>query len=289
MVERRHRGGRLPGLGPPHVRGRASASTRHCCSRFLTMLVAVPSAIKVFNWTATLYRGSITFQAPMLFALGFIVLFTIGGLTGLFLGDARHRHPPARHVLRGRPLPLRDGRRDGARRSMAGLHFWWPKMTGRMYSDFWSRLAAVDHARRVLPDVHAAVRPRLPRDAAAVPELPAGVPDLQRDVSTAGASIQGIGYLMPAFYLTASLFFGQKAGANPWRATGWSGRRQPAAARTTSTDVPVVDFGPYEYSLPNRVRVPVRQHPVQERYRARERPSDGHHGREQGPRSRAHL
>ena len=76
---------------------------------FLTMLVAIPSAVKVFNWTATLYKGSISLQTPMLYALGFIGVFLIGGLTGVMLGDARHRHPRPRHLLHRRPLPLRHG------------------------------------------------------------------------------------------------------------------------------------------------------------------------------------
>ena len=80
---------------------------------FLSFLVAIPSAIKVFNWTATLYKGSISYDTPMLYALGFIGLFTIGGLTGLFLATLGRRRARARHVLRRRPLPLHHGRRHG--------------------------------------------------------------------------------------------------------------------------------------------------------------------------------
>ncbi len=83
----------------------------------LSFLVAVPSAIKVFNWTATLYKGSITFEAPMLFALGFVALFTFGGMSGLMLASAGHRHARPRHLLRRRPFPFHHGRRDGD-----GLH-----------------------------------------------------------------------------------------------------------------------------------------------------------------------
>ena len=79
----------------------------------LSFLVAIPSAIKVFNWTATLYKGSVSYQAPMLYALGFIGLFTMGGLTGLFLATLADGHPRARHLFRRRPLPLHHGGRRG--------------------------------------------------------------------------------------------------------------------------------------------------------------------------------
>ena len=108
----------------------------------LTMLVAVPSAIKIFNWTFTLYKGSITFEAPMLYAFGFMGLFTIGGMSGVFLGSAgtdihltetyfivAHFH----FVMVGGMLMA----------FLSGIHFWWSKMTGRMYSEIMSQLAAV--------------------------------------------------------------------------------------------------------------------------------------------------
>ena len=112
-LEPRHRGARLPGLGTPHVRRAASRSTPALVFSFLSFLVAIPSAIKVFNWTATLYKGSISLDTPMLYALGFIGLFTIGGLTGLFLAALGRRRARPRHLLRRRPLPLRHGRRHG--------------------------------------------------------------------------------------------------------------------------------------------------------------------------------
>ena len=102
----------------------ASRCTRELVFSLLSFIVAVPSAIKVFNWTATLYKGSIRFDAPMLYALGFVGLFTIGGLTGLFLAALAARRAPARHLLRRRALPLHHGRRlgDGVprRRSTSG-------------------------------------------------------------------------------------------------------------------------------------------------------------------------
>jgi cytochrome c oxidase subunit I len=214
---------------------------------FLSMLVAVPSAIKVFNWTGTLYRGSITFQAPMLFALGFVVLFVIGGLTGLFLatlGTDIHLHDTY-FVVAHFHFVMVGGMVLGY---FAGLHFWWPKMTGRMYSDWWSRVAAciiiVGFFLTFIPQFiigyHGAPR--------RYPNYPAEF-QIYHIMSTAGASILGLGYLLPAFYLTLSLFYGKKATANPWSATGleWQIPSPPTVHNFDST--PVVVCGPYEYSI----------------------------------------
>ena len=148
---------------------------------FLSFIVAVPSAIKVFNWTATLYRGQITFEAPMLYALGFVGLFTVGGLTGLFLASIpidvqvtgtyfviAHFH----YVMVGGAVSA----------YFAGLHFWWPKITGRLYSEFLGALCGVPDVLRLQFYLFPAVHSRLPRHAAALPCLPARVSDLERDV-----------------------------------------------------------------------------------------------------------
>ena len=109
---------------------------------FLTFLVAIPSAIKVFNWTATLYKGSISYEAPMLYAFGFIGLFLVGGLTGLFLGALGldvHVHDTYfvvahfHYIMVGGTIMAYLG----------GLHYWWPKMTGRMYPEGWAKFAAL--------------------------------------------------------------------------------------------------------------------------------------------------
>ncbi|MEW6014936.1 MAG: cbb3-type cytochrome c oxidase subunit I, partial [Candidatus Zixiibacteriota bacterium] len=109
---------------------------------FLTFLVGIPSGIKVFNWLATLYKGSISFATPMLYALSFLFLFTIGGLTGIFLGALAtdvHLHDTYfvvahfHYVMMGGTVMA----------FLGGIHFWWPKIWGRMYSEFWAKIAAV--------------------------------------------------------------------------------------------------------------------------------------------------
>jgi len=215
----------------------------------LTMLVAVPSAIKVFNWSATLFKGSISFEAPMMYTMGFLVLFTIGGVTGLYLGvlgSDIHLHDTY-FVIAHFHFTMVGGMLMAW---LAGLHFWWPKMTGKMYSDFWSRLAAV-------VAIVGFIMTFIPQFILGYNGMPRRYPNYAPEfqflniLSTAGASIQGIGYLMPLFYLPASLFLGRKAGGNPWMATGleWQVPSPPPMHNFDTT--PVVYYGPYEYSMPN--------------------------------------
>src|SRR4029079_10872992 len=108
----------------------------------LSMSVAIPSAIKVFNWTATLYRGSISWDTPMLYALGFIGLFTIGGLTGLFLASlGLDVHLTDTYFILAHFHYIMVG--GAIMGYLGGLHYWWPKITGRMYPAFWSKLSAL--------------------------------------------------------------------------------------------------------------------------------------------------
>ena len=128
----------------------------------LSFLVAIPSAIKVFNWTATLYKGSISLQTPMLYAIGFIGLFTIGGLTGLFLaalGLDIHVHDTYFIVAHFHYIMV-GGTIMGY---LGGLHFWWPKITGRLYPEWWARVGRGDGLRRLQPHVLPPVRGGLSR------------------------------------------------------------------------------------------------------------------------------
>ena len=212
----------------------------------LSFAVAIPSAIKVFNWTATLYKGSVSYEAPMLYAFGFIGLFTIGGLTGLFLatlGVDVHVHDTYFVIAHFHYIMV-----GGAVMAyMGGIHFWWPKMTGRMYPEGWARLAAlilfVGFNLTFFPQFILGYL-GMPRRYHAYP------PEFQvlNIMSTAGASILGAGYLMPLAYLIWSLKYGRAAGPNPWKAAGleWT---TPSPPPTDNFEVtPVVTEEAYPYA-----------------------------------------
>ncbi len=147
----------------------------------LTFLVSVPSAIKVFNWTATLYKAHVSFEAPMLYALGFVGLFTIGGLTGLFLASLGARCAAARHLFRRRAFPLHHGGRRG--HGVLRRH---PLLVAEDHgAHVPGRLGAIlrdPDVRRLQPDVLPAVHPGLSRHAAPLPGLSARISSLERAV-----------------------------------------------------------------------------------------------------------
>jgi cytochrome c oxidase subunit 1 len=213
----------------------------------LSYLVAVPSAIKVFNWTATLYRGSISFSTPMLFALGFIALFTLGGLTGLFLaclGMDMHIHDTY-FVIAHFHFIMVGGT---VMAYMGGLHYWWPKITGKLYPESYSKVSAfiifIGFILTFMPQFVLGYL-GMPRRYHAYP------PEYQvlNVLSSAGASILAVGYLLPFTYLLWSLGYGKPAGPNPWHATGleWQTPSPPPEHNFEAT--PIVTHGPYEYAL----------------------------------------
>jgi cytochrome c oxidase subunit 1 len=221
---------------------------------FMSMLVAVPSAIKVFNWSATMYKGSISFDTPMLYALGFIGLFTMGGMTGIFLASlGMDIHLTETYFIVAHFHYVMVGGMVSA--VMAGLHFWWPKMTGRMYPESLGRLAAtilfIGFNLTFFPQFVLGYL-GMPRRYHAYP------PEFQvlNVLSTAGASILAIGYLLPALYLLWSLKYGKVAGSNPWQAAGleWMVQSPPLAENFIET--PTVAFEAYEYgNTPHSVEV----------------------------------
>ena len=213
----------------------------------LSFLVAVPSAIKVFNWTATLYRGSVSWQTPMLFCLGFIGLFTIGGLTGLMLASLGldvHVHDTY-FIIAHFHFIMVGGT---VMAYMGGLHYWWPKMTGRMYPEGWGRTSAliifIGFVLTFLPQFFLGYSGMLRRTHTYVAEY-----QVLNVMSTAGASILAVGYVLPLTYLVWSLWYGEKAPANPWNATGleWQTPSPPPPHNFEKT--PLVTCGPYEYTL----------------------------------------
>lgn len=213
---------------------------------FFSFCVAVPSAIKVFNWTATIYQGSVSWDTPMLYAIGFIGLFTIGGMTGLFLaalGMDVHMHDTYfviahfHYIMVGGTVMAYLG----------GVHYWWPKISGRMYPEGLARLSALI----VFLGFNLTFFPQFVLGYLGMPRRYAAYPEefqMLHVLSTAGASILGVGYLLPLCYLIWAWKYGRVAGPNPWRATGleWKSSSPPP---THNFEVPPVVTAklPYDY------------------------------------------
>jgi len=213
---------------------------------FLSYMVAVPSAIKVFNWTMTLYRGSISLETPMLYALGFIGLFTIGGLTGLFLAAVGlDVHVTDTYFVVAHFHYIMVGGMVTA--FMGGLHYWWPKMTGRMYPEKLGQLAAlimyIGFNLTFFPQFVLGYLGMPRRYHAYAPEF-----QIYNVMSSAGASILGVGYLLPLIYFIWSLKHGKKAPANPWKATGLEWQTTSPPPKHNFHETPVVTGPPYQYS-----------------------------------------
>jgi len=218
----------------------------------LSYIIAVPSAIKVFNWTATLHKGFISFNAPMLYALGFVGLFATGGLSGLFvaaLGADVYLHDTYfvvahfHFIMVGGMVTAFFG----------GLHYWWPKITGRMYHEIFGQLAAL----LIFVGFNITFWPQYLLGYFGMPRRYATYdPQYQilNVMSSAGASILAVAYVMPLFYLTWSLFYGDRAPANPWRATGLEWRTPSPPRVQNFSETPTVTEGPYEYPPPDQVQ-----------------------------------
>ncbi len=212
---------------------------------FLTLLVAIPSAIKTFNWLATMYKGAIVLKTPMIYVLTFFAIFGVGGLTGLFLGAlatdvplhdtyfvVAHFH----FVMVGAVLIA----------FLAGLHYWWPKMTGRMYDERLGRISAglvfLGFNLTFIPQFLAGVA-GMPRRYAT---YAAAFQGLNR-ISTAGSVVLALGLLVAAWSLLGSLFRGRRAPQNPWGAASleWAAASPPVH---DNFEVPPPAGPPYDYS-----------------------------------------
>jgi cytochrome c oxidase subunit 1 len=211
----------------------------------LSYLVAVPSAIKVFNWTATMYKGSISFTTPMLYAFGFIGLFTMGGLTGLFLaclGVDVHVHDTY-FVIAHFHYIMVGGAVMGY---LGGLHFWWPKISGRMYPEGWGRLAAL----LVFAGFNLTFFPQFILGYMGMPrrywQYP---PEFQvlNVLSTAGSTILAIGYVLPMVYFLWSMRYGKIASDNPWGAAGLEWKTASPPPTFNFDEEPEVTWEAYNY------------------------------------------
>jgi cytochrome c oxidase subunit I len=223
----------------------------------LSMLVAVPSAIKVFNWTATLYEGSISWETPMLYGLGFIGLFTIGGLTGVMLATlgidvqvhdtyfvVAHFH----YVMVGGTIMGYLG----------GLHYWWPKISGKLYPVFWSKLSALI----IFIGFNLTFFPQFLLGYMGMPRRYHSYPpewQVLNVLSSAGASILAVGYLMPLVYFAWSMRYGKPAPANPWGAVGLEWETPSPPPTENFAEIPVVVGEAYDYTQRN-YRFPLRDH-----------------------------
>jgi cytochrome c oxidase subunit I len=223
---------------------------------FLSFAVAIPSAIKVFNWTATLHKSSISYETPMLYGLGFIGLFTIGGMTGLFLASlatdvhlsdtyfvVAHFH----YIMVGGTLLAYLG----------GLHYWWPKISGRMYPEGWGRVSAFV----VFIGFNLTFLPQFVLGYMGMPRRYHNYPtdlvqwQVLHVLSSAGASILGVGLLIPLLYLIWSMRYGRIAEANPWHLPGleWQTSSPPPTQNFRKT--PQVTAEAYQFAPPEERQI----------------------------------
>ncbi|AYM84212.1 cytochrome c oxidase subunit I [Agrobacterium radiobacter] len=221
-----------------------------------TLIIAVPTAIKVYNWVLTLWRGDIHLNLPMLFALAFIVTFINGGLTGLFLGNVVVDVPLSDtmfvvahfHMVMGvAPIMVIFG----------AIHHWYPKVTGRMLNvamghiHFWITFLG---AYAIFFPMHYLGLMGVPRRYYELGEaafIPPSAHTLNMFISVA-ALVVGAAQLLFLFNLAWSLRWGKQAGGNPWRATTleWQTPQTPPVHGNWGKELPVVYRWPYDYSVP---------------------------------------
>lgn len=212
---------------------------------FLTFIVTIPSAIKVFNWTATLYRGSISLDTPMLYALSFLFLFTVGGLTGIFLGALAvdvHLHDTYfivahfHYVMMGGTFMA----------FLGGLYYWWPKMWGRMYSEWLAKIAFT----LIFLGFNLTFFTQFFLGALGMPRrYHTYVGEYQglHSLSTIGSLVMAVGLFIAAYNLFKALFRGRPAGNNPWGAISLEWKTTSPPEPHNFETIPVVNNGPYDY------------------------------------------
>jgi cytochrome c oxidase subunit 1 len=211
----------------------------------ITFLIAIPTAIKVFNWVATMYKGAIHLDTPMLYALAFLWVFTIGGVTGMHLavmGTDIHLHDTYfvvahfHYVMMGGAITA----------LMGGLHYWWPKMSGRMYHEPHGQFGAIT----VLVGLNLTFFPQFIMGSRGMPRRYYNYLEEFQDLhqlSTVGAFMMGVGFAWTAFYLFKSLRSGAKAPNNPWGGGSLEWQTTSPPPYYNFHHPPTVTAGPYEY------------------------------------------
>ena len=212
---------------------------------FLSFVVGVPSAIKVLNWTATMHRASVSLKTPMLYAIGFLGLFVIGGLTGMFLATlATDIHLTDTYFIVAHFHFVMVGGTVMA--FMGGVHFWFPKMFGKLYPEWAGRISA----GFVFFGFNLTFFPQFLLGYLGMPRRYAGYPEefqVLNVMSTAGASILAVGFIMPLVYLTWSLIWGKDAGKNPWLAMGMEWTIESPPIKENFREIPVCREEAYAY------------------------------------------
>jgi cytochrome c oxidase subunit 1 len=211
----------------------------------LTMFVAVPTGVKVFSWVGTMYRGAIRMQAPMLYALGFLELFTVGGLTGVFLATlAVDVHLTETYfVVAHFHYVMVGGTLMGL---LGGMHYWFPKMWGRMYDEtsakigFWIIILGFNVT--FLPQFLLGAQGMPRRYWDYVPEF-----TLLNRISTVGSWFLGVGFAYVAFYLVKAMVTGPKAASNPWQGATLEWQTPSPPPHDNFPVTPEVTEWPYEY------------------------------------------
>jgi len=215
---------------------------------FLTFLVGIPTGIKIFNWVATMYKGSIDMKAPMLYAMIFLFLFTIGGFTGIMLGALAvdiHLHDTY-YVVAHFHYVMMGGM---VMAFLAGLHYWWPKMFGRMYSELWARISAII----VFIGFNMTFLPQFVMGSQGMPRRYFNyIEQFQpfHQLSTVGAFTMAVGFFIMAAYLGHSIFKGKRAAANPWGSRALEWQTSSPAPHHNFEHTPVIINGPYDYHKP---------------------------------------
>ena len=218
----------------------------------ISYAVAIPSAIKTFNWLATIYKGSVSFNTPMIYALAFLGLFTIGGMTGLFLsalGLDIHLHDTY-FVVAHFHYVMVGGAIIGY---LGAIHYWWPKMTGKMYPETLGRISAaiifIGFNFTFFPQFILGYLGMPRRYYAYVPEF-----QVLHVLSSGGALVLGVGFILPLFYLTWSIKYGKPAPNNPWTAYGLEWQTSSPPPTENFTFDPVVTTEAYEYEHVEEIR-----------------------------------